>query len=223
MFEIKKLHFKTTTSTQDEALKQLPLPENTLLVVTADYQTDGRGRLKRKWVAEPGTSLLVTFAFKTKDPYSLTQLLAVTLANLLEKKGFRPQIKWPNDLLINGKKLGGILAELKDDTILLGLGLNVNQEEIDINRPATSLRIEGEKIYEAQQILEELIISFNEALDLYSSQSIIPFLSLYKRFLAHKPGDSITIDNKQLAFERINNDGSLTASGRRFYSGDITY
>lgn len=223
MFEIKKLHFKTTTSTQDEALKQLPLPENTLLVVTADYQTDGRGRLKRKWVAEPGTSLLVTFAFKTKDPYSLTQLLAVTLANLLEKKGFRPQIKWPNDLLINGKKLGGILAELKDDTILLGLGLNVNQEEIDINRPATSLRQESERNYSPTDLLNELLPQWTEALTTYNSQSIAPFLSLYKRLLAHKPGESVTINNERLVFEKINNDGSLSASGRRFYSGDISY
>lgn len=103
------------------------------LVVAADLQTAGRGRLDRTWEAEPGTSLLVSILLRPVDlPVARWHLLTVA-AGLAARRacqevaGFSPDLKWPNDLLVEDRKLAGILAEARGDALVIGMGCNVHE------------------------------------------------------------------------------------------------
>jgi BirA family biotin operon repressor/biotin-[acetyl-CoA-carboxylase] ligase len=118
-----RLHLQATTSTNDRArdLAQAGAPHGTL--VTAAEQTAGRGRQGRTWTAPPGSALLLSVVLR--DPPALLPL-AAALA-VAEIAGARAQIKWPNDVLVDGRKVAGILAEGRpqDGWAVLGIGLNV--------------------------------------------------------------------------------------------------
>ena len=118
-----RLHLRATTSTNDRAreLAQAGTPHGT--VVTAAQQTAGRGRQGRTWSAPPGRALLVSVVLR--DPPALLPL-AAALA-VAEVAGADAQIKWPNDVLLDGRKVAGILAEGRpqDGWAVLGVGLNV--------------------------------------------------------------------------------------------------
>ncbi|MFN3407815.1 MAG: biotin--[acetyl-CoA-carboxylase] ligase [Limisphaerales bacterium] len=148
--------FASTTSTNDvcEKLARDGVPEG--VVVMAETQTKGRGRLGRKWVSPPGAGLWLSVLLRPRwlpaEATRLTVVAATALARAVEKRtGLAPAIKWPNDLLLNGRKLAGILTEMSAETdrvrhVILGLGLNVNQTPADfppeVRKLATSLQIE---------------------------------------------------------------------------------
>jgi BirA family transcriptional regulator, biotin operon repressor / biotin---[acetyl-CoA-carboxylase] ligase len=120
-------------------------------VVAADEQTDGRGRLGRAWLAEPGTSLLFSVnlrpTIETPRLPELTIVAGLAAADAIqEETGLRPDIKLPNDLLVGGRKLAGILAEAREGRVVLGMGVNVNVElehlPRDVDREPTSLLAE---------------------------------------------------------------------------------
>jgi len=106
-------------------------PDRSVLV--ADHQTAGRGRLDRTWVAPPGVNLLASILFRRvpAHPHLLTQRVALAAADATaEATGRRPVLKWPNDLLLDGGKLAGILAQAggrdgRIDHVVVGIGLNV--------------------------------------------------------------------------------------------------
>jgi BirA family biotin operon repressor/biotin-[acetyl-CoA-carboxylase] ligase len=111
-------------------------PEGTLVI--ADEQTAGKGRLGRRWLAPPGTSLLMSLLFRPHPPFSvhqaqrLTMICSLAVAEAIETvTGLTAAIKWPNDIVVQGKKVGGVLTELgatseRLDYAVVGLGLNVN-------------------------------------------------------------------------------------------------
>ncbi len=130
-------------------------------VVCARRQTSGRGRLQRSWLDLGGDNLYMTIVLKPCSEslnyfQNLTQYLSVTLCKLLETYGLTPQIKWPNDVLINGKKIAGILSEAVFQGnamkgIVLGIGVNLNVEHKNLSlvtdKEVTSLNLEvGETI-----------------------------------------------------------------------------
>ena len=105
-------------------------------VLVTDHQTAGRGRLDRRWDAPPGANLLVSVLFREgfdrTVPHQLTQRVALAaVATSVELAGVRPELKWPNDLLLDGRKLAGILAQAGDVTsdgvgfVVVGMGLNL--------------------------------------------------------------------------------------------------
>ena len=124
-------------------------------IIYTNNQTAGRGRLERKWenIGEDNiyASILIKPNCEISNVFSnLTQYLCLILAETFEEYGVKPQIKWPNDIRINKKKISGILAESvvtgnKLDALILGFGVNLNcKEDVikNINQPATSLNIE---------------------------------------------------------------------------------
>lgn len=152
------LHFyKVTDSTNDQAhrLAEEGAPEGT--VVIADSQTCGKGRMDRKWLSPAGLNIYSSIILKPDlDPAfsaPLTIMAGVAAAELLSSYCPRSvQIKWPNDLLINDKKVGGILTEMKTSGdkikfVILGIGLNINMSRNDfpllLRNIATSLRDEA--------------------------------------------------------------------------------
>ena len=118
-----------------------------LSFVYCNTQTNGKGRLERTWVSNNENNLYLTIVLKPENekfPYiNLTQYLCVITCKILEEYGVEPQIKWPNDILINGKKIAGILAQTstigsKIKGIALGIGINLNssKEEMgNIDKP----------------------------------------------------------------------------------------
>jgi len=129
--------YYSSIGSTNELLKELAAqgaPEGTLVIT--DEQTAGRGRLGRKWLAPPGTSLLLSLLFRPDlAPYQaqrLTMICSLAIANAIEGlTGLPVELKWPNDIFIRGKKAGGILTESgttggRLDYVVVGMGLNVN-------------------------------------------------------------------------------------------------
>ena len=149
--------FKETTSTNDviEKLARDGVREG--VVVFAESQTRGRGRLGRKWVSPAHKGLWFSILLRPNlRPQETTQLTVVSATALrraiIAQTGLQPEIKWPNDILIGGKKVAGILTELSAELdrvkhIILGIGVDVNVDagELppEVRKIATSLKIEA--------------------------------------------------------------------------------
>lgn len=128
-------YFDTIGSTNDEALNWASHGAPDLSLVVSDQQTAGRGRLGRKWHTAAGLSLALSLILRPtpaelKFPARITGLGALAVADSLQTFGLVPQIKWPNDVLINGRKIAGILVESdwlgnKLNAFILGMGVNV--------------------------------------------------------------------------------------------------
>lgn len=103
-------------------------------IATTGHQTAGRGRLGRSWIEAPGTSVIVSVLLRPpaeRRAPELSLVAAVAVAQALEEAaaGLAAQIKWPNDVLVEGRKVAGILAEMKGVAVVLGIGINVNQKQ----------------------------------------------------------------------------------------------
>lgn len=109
-------------------------------IATTDHQTAGRGRLGRAWIEAPGTSALVSVLLRPpsgRRAHELSLVAAAAVALALEDvTGTAAQVKWPNDVLLAGRKVAGILAELRGDAVVLGIGVNVNQTVEQLPRDA---------------------------------------------------------------------------------------
>jgi BirA family biotin operon repressor/biotin-[acetyl-CoA-carboxylase] ligase len=158
------VHFDELDST-NTYLKQNweSLPQG--IVVTTNKQSAGRGRYNRVWVSQEGGLYFSVLLKPTQQDFlpNLTQLMALCICQTLEKYGLMPQLKWPNDVLINGQKICGILSEAvikgtRIGAIIIGVGVNLSQDGLEhIDQPATSLKklgIEIKKEVLLQQILE---------------------------------------------------------------------
>lgn len=150
--------------------------------VYCDVQNAGRGRLDRVWFSKNKQNLYLTIVLKpqgTEFPYiNLTQYLCVVLCSVLKEYGVKPQIKWPNDVLINGKKIAGILAQANSQGgtisgVALGVGVNLNStiEEMNlIDKPATSLNLEIGKVIDREEFLKRLAVAFEKNYEIFSKQ-----------------------------------------------------
>ncbi|MBI5055698.1 MAG: biotin--[acetyl-CoA-carboxylase] ligase [Nitrospirae bacterium] len=169
------IFLESTTSTNDTAIetgRQRENPEG--IVVVADTQTHGKGRMGRTWISPPGVNLYFTVLLKPpflpQNASILTLVAAVAVASAIRENTKLPaEIKWPNDIMINGKKAGGILLDMKSgkdkiNLIAVGVGLNVNMSlnefPDEIRQSATSIKIETgspvDRVELLAKILEEL-------------------------------------------------------------------
>ncbi|MBR6301311.1 biotin--[bacterium] len=153
-------------------------------VIHALKQTSGRGRLNRTWVDLGIGNLFLSLVLKPSEQFSevytnLTQYLSVCLCKVLESYGIESQIKWPNDVLINGKKIAGILSESviqggNFKGIILGVGVNLNAKQSEINlipdKIATSLNIETGNDIDINSFREKLLDEFFSNYDKFLSE-----------------------------------------------------
>jgi BirA family transcriptional regulator, biotin operon repressor / biotin---[acetyl-CoA-carboxylase] ligase len=157
--------FQETTSTNDVASRLARSGVAEGAVVFAESQTKGRGRLGRVWISPAGKGLWFTVLLRPDMVPSGATRLTVAAATALSRAiavqtGIVPEIKWPNDILIRGRKVAGILTEMSAELdrvkeVLLGIGMDVNMETADfpaaLRKIATSLRIEtGQKVNRAE-------------------------------------------------------------------------
>ncbi len=166
------INFEKLDSTNTYSKKNIEkLADKT--VISANLQTNGYGRFNRSWIDLGSENIYMTFVLKPSDRLSevhanLTQYLSVILCKQFEDLGLSPQIKWPNDVLLNGKKVCGILAEtvIKGNIlkgIVLGIGVNLNASSENLNtidRPATSVNIELGQMINKQEFMQKLVENF---------------------------------------------------------------
>ncbi len=159
------------------------------LGVLADHQTQGRGQHGRIWSNhQPNDSILLSIGIHPPPailrPVILTAWAAVAISDAIyELIGLQCKIKWPNDLLIHGKKVCGILIE-QSNAVVLGLGLNLNQtrdqfDELDLSR-ATSLGIESGQVIDRPEALDSILMHLDDEYDRLLNGELVPLESDWK-------------------------------------------
>ncbi len=136
-------------------------------VIMAENQSDGRGQHDSIWQSAPKLNLLLSIILlpeemSIKHPIHLNWFISISLIDFLLEKGIKAEIKWPNDILVNGKKIAGILIENKYSgttlrNSIVGIGVNVNQLNFD-SIIATSMKLEKEMEYELEGLLDDFIL-----------------------------------------------------------------
>lgn len=158
--EIERIHFETIDSTQDFAKKHDgQFDPKKITCITAGSQTAGRGRIKgRSWVSNKGNLHMTLFFVAPFDP-NLAQIVAFSVAKVLERIHVSSSIKWPNDLLHQGEKICGCMVETTEHGLIIGIGLNVNAP-IETDQPATSLFEITKKTWDLEPIAINIIEEF---------------------------------------------------------------
>jgi len=164
----KTIHYPVLDSTNDEARRLIRGGAGEGLVVVADAQTSGRGKPGFAWFSPPGNLYLsaVIKPYKNQRDLAPITLLAAVAARAASRLPL--VIKWPNDLLLHGQKLGGILTErVPSGHLIIGIGINLNSQRQDfpgaLRRTATSLRIATGKKIAVRQFTERLLAELNQA------------------------------------------------------------
>ena len=236
---MKSIHLEEINSTNDYVKKHMSELEN-LTFVYADRQTSGRGRLDRKWVDSGEENLFLTIVIKPSSPNFLsnfTQYLSVILAMVLEEEyHLPPQIKWPNDVLVNGKKIAGILAEGTThggvfSGLALGIGVNLNtsQKELKkIDKPATSIFNETGLKIDKKIFLEKLYNKFCLLYDGFVCKGFVCIKEYYETksiFLGNEISINVLGEIHRGIAEKITDEGALVLKENDkeniYYIGDI--
>ena len=237
--------YESTVSTMElafELSRQHDNPDG--IVVVADSQTGGKGRFGRKWTSPPGVNLYFTVLLKPellpKDVSLITLAAAVAVARAIrEYSGLNAEIKWPNDIMINNKKTGGILTEMKAlsgriDVLAVGVGVNVNMTRdmmgTEIKDSATSLRMEKGEVLNRLGLFREILSGLDKYYKILLNGDkgalINEWLSLNSTI-----GNSVLIKNQDTVLtgiaEGISDEGELVlrlASGntKLISAGDVT-
>jgi BirA family biotin operon repressor/biotin-[acetyl-CoA-carboxylase] ligase len=186
------------------------------VVAVADYQTAGRGRLGRTWDAPPGGCLLCSVLTRPDLPaerlHLVTAAMALAAADVVRGiTGEVPEVKWPNDLLLGGRKLAGILAEADLPAVVVGIGLNVTWAP-------EGAACMGEWVTR-EEVLSELLIRFD---DLYGDWDEVA--SSYRAQCA-TVGKRVRVDLGGESFEgvaeAVTPEGHLVVAGRVVTAGDV--
>ena len=188
-------YYETVASTQKIAneLANNGAPEGTIVV--ADEQTAGRGRLARQWVSPKGTGIWMSLILKPDIPIyqapQLTLLSAVAAVQGIEQAtGAKPEIKWPNDLLMNGRKVSGILTEMQAEadgihSVIIGIGINVNQQQsefpVELQTIATSLAIETGTRHSREACMAAILAQFESLYSRYCESGFSEIKHLWEK------------------------------------------
>ena len=185
-------------STQDVA-RDLPVGS----IVIADHQTAGRGRLDRRWDAPPGTALLASFVLEPRPLLSLA--LGVAAAEACDA-GVR--LKWPNDLLLDGRKLGGILVETTPHKAVCGIGINLTWAP------------DGAAMLD--QPRETLFARLREQVSEWAAAPADAVLARWRE-LSDTLGRRVRIDGTEGLAEDIGENGELVVDGKPYVAGSVTH
>ena len=154
-----RIHVESCDSTQ--GLLDATMPEGALAL--ADFQTAGRGRLGRTWEAPAGAAILSSVLLKPPPERKFQELslvAGVAVADALEELlGLALQIKWPNDVMLRRTKVAGILAEVRDGAVVLGIGVNVNQTRDQLPERGGSLRTATGREWEREPVLAAVLVA----------------------------------------------------------------
>ncbi len=155
----KIVHFESVDST-NKIGRELALKGNDKFLVIAEKQHSGRGRFKRKWYSNTG-GLYISIGMNINSfdfpPQLLSIVCAMSVIEAIKKRDILPTFKWPNDVLINEKKISGILLELINNIAICGIGINVNNCLDEISLLATSMNEETGIKYSIEGMIIDII------------------------------------------------------------------
>ncbi|MCA9394091.1 MAG: biotin--[acetyl-CoA-carboxylase] ligase [Candidatus Omnitrophica bacterium] len=196
------LHYESLASTMDVAFQLGVEDEPEGAVVCAETQTRGRGRMERRWSSPKGKgvyfSLLLRPNLLPTDAAKMTLFSAVAVCEALrEFSGLDVHIKWPNDLLVQGKKLAGILMELSAEMdrvrfIVIGLGLNVNTAQRQLPPQATSLKLQTGTSADRIAVMQAVLRSLDRWYAVLNGQGFDPVIKRWRE-LSSTLGQKISI------------------------------
>lgn len=239
MFKI--IEFDELESTNKFALENISKYESGT-IIRAHRQLSGRGRFERKWISDNKNNCYITIILKPDIKYqksfqNITQYLSIVLCQELLRHGINANIKWPNDVLVNGKKIAGILSETsfsgdKFNGLVVGVGVNLNsdtREMAEIDIPATSMKIELGQNIDSKLFVEHLAKRFFSEYDTLLRKGFGYFRAQYIS-MTDFIGKKITIKNPELqelgiavnvcadgALEVFTNEGEI----KKIISGDV--
>ncbi|RWZ60289.1 biotin--[acetyl-CoA-carboxylase] ligase [Halobacillus fulvus] len=236
-------HFGQVESTQEIAhqLAKQGKPHGTVII--ADEQVKGKGRMSREWHSPKGQGIWMSILLRPELPPvqapQLTLLAATVLAKVVEQcTGLRPSIKWPNDLLVHHKKLSGILTEMQAEQdkiqyVILGIGVNVNQEREQIPEhllhKATSLKVESGEVQNIHSTIQAILRQFESSYDQYMENGFAFVKEVWEQY-GYRIGEEVTISTMKREWPAtligIEEDGALLARDRsgkeeKLYSAEI--
>lgn len=238
------LVFERLDSTNNTA-KQMALQgavEGT--VVVAETQTEGRGRLGRRWISPQGAGLYFSIVLRPQTEPTRLPLLTLTagvaVAAALHSLGVRPGLKWPNDILLSDKKAGGILTEgvftrQKPEAVVLGIGLNVNTPQgglpDSLQDLATSVRLHGGRPISRVNLLQAVLEKVEHWYGLFCDDGFDTVLRAWREFDA-TTGRQVEVNLPDARIvgtaDRICSDGTLlvrdtAGKAHRIVAGDIVH
>ncbi len=238
------LHFIQAESTNmtAETLANQGAAEGT--VVVAEHQTKGRGRLGRTWFSPGGEGIYVSVILRPSIPPNdapkLTLMASVAVAEAIRTCApVEASIKWPNDIMIGGRKVAGILTEMSTDMdrihyVIIGMGININNPSenfpYEIREIATSLFSETGKIFSRAEILRKCLESLERYYETFKEKGFLPIMKRWEE-LTEMMGATIRVDaignTYSGTFKGINEDGFLVMRDsyggvKRIISGDVS-
>jgi BirA family biotin operon repressor/biotin-[acetyl-CoA-carboxylase] ligase len=213
------------------------------LVVIADQQSSGKGRMGRRWESPAGVNLYASILLRPEilpyDAPKLTFLSAVAVCRaIMSVTGLRATVKWPNDVLLKGEKVAGLLNEMSAETdrvnyVVLGIGVNLNMQNSqfpeDLRYPATSLAIANGSPVSRLDFTRTLLQDIDALYQVFVQQGSEPVLDEWAQ-LCDMTGNEVRVDCNDLQITGVMtglaDDGALlvrTATGKmeRVYAGDV--
>ena len=181
-----KIYFDIIDSTNTYLKSNTNLPN--LTIVAARHQTNGKGRLGRTWFDNDDLMFSILVKEHLDKPTDYSFLIAITICNVLDKFNLNPLIKWPNDIIVNDKKISGILLEStginRIENVIIGVGINTNSKSFpsDLVFKATSLSLETNNKIDNNKLLDLIIDEFNNLYNLYINKNINIIKEVEKRF-----------------------------------------
>ena len=162
--------------------------------MVAEEQLGGKGRLMRNWYSPKYSGIWMSLILRPRIPFQqapqLTLLAAVAVAQAIEHTtDLKPKIKWPNDILINRKKVTGILTELQGESdrihsVIIGIGMNINHKKVISRkiRTATSLLIEGGEKVSRASVIQEVLVRLETLYEQFLTEGFLPIKQLWESY-----------------------------------------
>lgn len=169
-------------STNDYVKSELSdAPEGT--VVIADVQTAGKGRMGRDWYSPEG-GLWMSVLLQLSKNCLIPLTAGVAICEAFHNYGIRPNIKWPNDILLHGKKIAGILTEVINDKVILGMGINLNVRQFPdgLIDKASSVLIETRNHFDAQTFCHHLCKTLDENYRILKDEQVDTLLAKWRNY-----------------------------------------
>lgn len=182
-------------------------------VIVADKQNKGKGRLGKSWYSPDG-GLWFSVILRPQNLLVFPIIAGVAVCEAIKEMGLKTQIKWPNDILVKNRKVAGILAELVDKTVILGIGLNLNITEFpeEIKDSATSILMETGKPFNKDKALQVLFRKIEEKHQTLENGNVPTLLDEWRK-LSTTLGKKVTITTPKEALQGkaidIDEDGAL--------------
>jgi len=208
-----KLYYFDSVESTNEYAKTLTKDAPEGAVILVDEQTGGRGRFGKQWYSPKG-GIWMSVILHPPDPSLIAIIAGIAVCKALHMNGVLPGIKWPNDIVLNGKKIGGILTEIIDKIVILGIGVNLNIREFpdELEATASSVFLETKKHLEKKMVFDTLCKQLDDCYIMLKQNKVTDLLTEWRHYTILL-GQQVVIEmpDKELSGKvlDISRDGAL--------------